>query len=76
MMINKVPAIQQSSTISVFDRKLHILILLTELIPNITFLFEFDQVFKNKFQNTESIKKSKNLHPYEKTQDFDPFHSL
>ena len=41
----KVPAIQKSSTISEFCRKLHILILLTELILNITFLFEFDQVF-------------------------------
>jgi len=55
--IYKVPAIQKSSAISVFDRKLHILILLTELIPNITFLFEFDQVFEEKFSKYGEHKK-------------------
>ena len=44
----KVSAIQKSSAISVFGRKLYILILLIRLILNITFLFEFKNYY---FQN-------------------------
>jgi len=49
----KLRAIQKSSTILVFDWKLHTPILLIELIPNITFLFEFDQVFEEKLSKYE-----------------------
>jgi hypothetical protein len=58
----KLPAIQKSSAISVFDRKLHILILLTELIPNITFLFEFEQVFEEKFSKYGEHKKNRKIY--------------
>ncbi len=54
---SKVRAIQKSSAISAFGRMLHILILLIELIPNITFLFEFDQVFEEKFSKYGEQKK-------------------
>jgi hypothetical protein len=64
---SKVRVIQKSSTISVFGRKLHSQILLTSLIPNITFLFEFEQLLGEKFSNTESTEKSNNLHHSEKT---------
>jgi hypothetical protein len=49
----KVRAMQKSSNILVFDWKLNIPILLIELIPNITFLFEFDQVFEEKLSKYE-----------------------
>ena len=44
----KVHAIQKWSTILEFRWKLHIPIDLTALIPNITFLFDFDQVLMEK----------------------------
>ena len=58
-LFSKVPAIQKRSTILVFGWKIHIPIALTELIPNITFLFEFDQVFGWKSSKYWEYQKNK-----------------
>jgi len=59
-----------------FFLKLHIRIALIELIPNITFLFEFDQVEGGNLRNTESTKKTKDLHHFEENLDLILFRSL
>ena len=72
-IIIKVPAIQKCSTISVFGWKLHIRIALTELIPNITFLFEFDQVFWWKSSKYWEHRKNKKFASVCKNLEFRPF---
>ena len=73
------PAIQKRSTILVFGWKIHIPIALTELIPNITFLFEFDQVFGWKSSKYWEHQKDKGFaslwgnlrfHPFPLTETF------
>jgi hypothetical protein len=52
-----VPAIHKSSTISVFYWKRHILIDLVALIPNITFLLDFDHVLMEQSSKYWELQK-------------------